>query len=335
MPRLTARCVRMTVTASSTGHARPLQLGEVAFDPGDQLPDAGDLFVGGGGVSAGPVINAVDGGGEPFPGAQQVIEVGGQVREVGDVGAEVVTARAAETDRAGPAACGDVGWLGASAVGDGDLADGIAGVLGVQQRAHVPPDAVAVPVELHGGDLVDGVAAAVFPDPVVAERGVDAAMVHQVAEHVRGDPGVGVTLGVGMPVAVGHDLVLVEPGAVGKGKGGHAADPVTVTLDEACRADRPGAVGVADHGRQQGQPCGRDGREACAHPPLLAGDHAGGGAADWQPPPLAGALVVVIDQHRRAVGVEGQAVEGQPADLVGPPPGVHQQLGPGPDLLPA
>ena len=66
------------------------QLGGVAFDPVDELPDAGDLFAGGGGASAGPVVDAVDGGGEPFSGAQQVIEVGSEVGEVGDVGAEVV-----------------------------------------------------------------------------------------------------------------------------------------------------------------------------------------------------------------------------------------------------
>jgi len=123
-------------------------------------------------------------------------------------------------------------------------------------------------------------------------------MIHQVAQHVRGDPGVGVTLGVGVPVAVRHDLVLGELAAVRKRQGRHAADPVTVTLDEALHADRPGAVGVADHGRQQGQPCGRDSREACAHPLLLAGDHVGGGLPDGQPAPVAGALVVVIDEHR-------------------------------------
>ncbi len=36
---------------------------------------------------------------EPFAGAQQVIEVGGQVREVGDVGAEVVFLQHLETSR--------------------------------------------------------------------------------------------------------------------------------------------------------------------------------------------------------------------------------------------
>jgi len=54
-----------------------------------------------------------------------------------------------------------------------------------------------VPVESHCGHLVDCVAAAVFPDPVIPERGVDVAMIHQVTQHVRGDPGVGMTLSGG------------------------------------------------------------------------------------------------------------------------------------------
>ena len=111
-----------------------VELGDVAFDAVDQPPDPGDLLLGGGGVGAGPVVDPVDGGGQPFAGAQQVVEVGLQVGQVGDVGAEVVAARAAEPDRAGAAAGFDVGRFGAGAVGDGDLADGVAGVLGFQQR---------------------------------------------------------------------------------------------------------------------------------------------------------------------------------------------------------
>ena len=42
------------------------------------------------GVCAGQVIDAVAGGGETLTDAHQVIEVGGEVGEVGDVGAEVV-----------------------------------------------------------------------------------------------------------------------------------------------------------------------------------------------------------------------------------------------------
>jgi len=44
-------------------------LGEDCFDAVDQPPDPGDLFVGGGGVGAGPLVEAIDGGGEAFAGA--------------------------------------------------------------------------------------------------------------------------------------------------------------------------------------------------------------------------------------------------------------------------
>ena len=113
--------------------------------------------------------STVDGGGEPFPGAQQVIEVGVQVGQVGDVGAEVVAAGAAEPDGAGAAAGCDVGGFGAPAEGDGDLPDRVAGVFGVQQGLGVAPDPVAVPVETAARSTrVDGFAAALFLDPVVA-----------------------------------------------------------------------------------------------------------------------------------------------------------------------
>ena len=42
----------------------------------------------GGGVDAGPVVDTIDGRGESFPGAEQVVEVAGQVGEVGHVGAD-------------------------------------------------------------------------------------------------------------------------------------------------------------------------------------------------------------------------------------------------------
>ena len=140
---------------------------EVAVDAGDEPPDPGDLLLAGGGVDAGPVVDAVDGRGESFTGAEQVVEVGGQVGQVGHVGAEVVTAGAAEPDRAGAAAGLHVGRFGAPPVGDGDLTDGIPGVLGVQQGLGGPPDPVAVPVETHRGDRVDGGPATVLADPVV------------------------------------------------------------------------------------------------------------------------------------------------------------------------
>lgn len=115
-----------------------VESGDVTSDVVDELPDPGGLLGGGGGVGAGPLVDPGEGGREPFAGAQQVVEVGGQLGQVRDVGAEVVAARAAEPDGARAAAAGlDAGRFGASAVGDGDVADGVAGVLGVEQGVGV------------------------------------------------------------------------------------------------------------------------------------------------------------------------------------------------------
>jgi hypothetical protein len=97
-------------------------------------------------------------------GAQQVGEVCLQIGKVGDVGAEVAAADAAEPDRAVLSAGGDVGWLGADAVGDGDFADRASGVLGIEQGLGLASDSVAVPVELHLGDPVNGLASPFLGD---------------------------------------------------------------------------------------------------------------------------------------------------------------------------
>ena len=112
---------------------------------------------------------------------------------MGDVGAEVVAAGAAEPQGAGFPAGLDVGWFAARAERDSNLADRVPGVLGVQQHRSIPPDPVAVPVELHRGDLVDRLAAAALANPVVAFGDVEGGVIHQFAEHIDGDPGVGVT----------------------------------------------------------------------------------------------------------------------------------------------
>jgi hypothetical protein len=42
-----------------------VEVGDVGFDPGDQVPYPGDLLLGRGGVGAGPFLDVVDGGGQP------------------------------------------------------------------------------------------------------------------------------------------------------------------------------------------------------------------------------------------------------------------------------
>jgi len=78
--------------------------------------------------------------------------------------------------------------------------------------------------------------------------------------------------------------------------------------------------GVAPRGGQQlqltGRGCGEPGPDAG----LLAGDHRGGGLADRQAAARPVRLGVVVDKHRRAVGVAGQAVQRQAEDVLGAPP---------------
>ena len=179
------------------------------------MPDPADFLCCGHRVGTGPLIDPVDAGGQPLAGAQQVVEIAGQVRKVGDVGAEVVAAGAAEPDRAGTPSGLDVGRLGAGPVGDGDRPDGVAGALAVEQGQGIPPDPVAVPVELHRGHLVDGFAATGLADAVVPFGRVHRLVVHQLAEHVDADPGVSVPLRVGVPVGIRSDEGLVVFRAVG------------------------------------------------------------------------------------------------------------------------
>ena len=267
------------VDAGSLGF---VDAGDIAFDSVDQPPDPGDFFLGRGGVGAGPVIDAVDGGGQPFAGAQQIIEVCLQLGQERDVGAEVVAADAAVPDRAGSAAGFDVGRLGAGAVGDGDLPDGVAGALGFQQGVRVAPDPVAMPVEAERGDGVDGVAAAVFADAVVAAGHGIAAVIEQFGQDVDRHSGVGVPLGVRMPVGVGHHPGLVEFGPVAGAQGRQRGEPVAVASLQGGCADCLAPVGISDRRRQQFQ--FRDGRvgKTLPDPVLLGGDDRGGCLADRQ-----------------------------------------------------
>jgi hypothetical protein len=65
------------------------------------------------------------GGGEPLASSRQVLEESGRVGQVGDVGAKVAAASAAELDHAGPADGRCAGGPGATAVGNGDPASSV------------------------------------------------------------------------------------------------------------------------------------------------------------------------------------------------------------------
>jgi cyclase len=66
---------------------------QAGFDAGDEAADGGDLLAGGDGLGSCPLVD-VGGGEDPFPVAEQVIEVGAEVGEVRDVGAEVTAGTA-------------------------------------------------------------------------------------------------------------------------------------------------------------------------------------------------------------------------------------------------
>ena len=132
------------------------------------------------------------------------------------------------------------------------------------------PDPVAVPVELHRGDPVDGLPAAAVADAVVLLGGVEFAVRHQLAQHVDRDAGVGVALGVGVPVGVEHDLALVELGPVGGAQHRQPVDPGPVGEREAEPGDRAAAVGVAPVGGQQLQ-LARPGCAGSGRGPAAAG----------------------------------------------------------------
>ncbi|QTZ95757.1 hypothetical protein [Streptomyces auratus] len=171
------------------------------------------------------------------------------VGEIGDIGADTSAAHAAEADGAVVAAGGDVGRLGAQAVGDLDFADRATGVFGIEQDLSLAPDTVAVPVDLHGGDPVDGLPSALRGDAVIRLCGLHAPVIHQIAQDIGRHSGVGVPLAVGVPVGVEEDLGLVE--------GQVAGDELAISFDAG--GDQDLRQGTHPLTVALGQPPGTDG----------------------------------------------------------------------------
>ena len=82
------------------------ELGDIAFDLADQPPDA-VISSRPGSRPREPTIHSLDGGGQAFAGAQQVVEIAGEVGQGGDVGAEMVTATPDRDPGRAAEACGD------------------------------------------------------------------------------------------------------------------------------------------------------------------------------------------------------------------------------------
>ncbi len=225
---------------------------EAGVDTSDQGAYAFDLLLRGGRLGAGPVVE-LGGGEKAFPAAQQIVEVGLQVGQVGDVGAEMVAAGATEPEWAGAASGLDIGRLGADPEGHCHLAEGAPGVLGVEQLLGLTPDVIAVAVEHERGDPFDGLAAAGLADVVVALGRIKLAMVHQFTQHVDGDPGIGVALSEAVAVGVEHDAAAVELGAVLGVEERQPVDPFSVGEGQGEGGDGGSAVGIAPVGGKQFQ----------------------------------------------------------------------------------
>ena len=86
---------------------------------------------------------------------------------------------------------------------------------------------------------------------VVLLRRVQFGVIHELTEDVDRDTGVGVALGVAVPVGVGHDAPPVELDTVGGAQFWDGVDPRAVVEADAESGDRPAAVGVTSVSGQQ------------------------------------------------------------------------------------
>ena len=137
------------------------------------------------------------------------------------------------------------------------LADGVADAFGFQQPVRIPPDPVAVPVETERGNSVDGRAATVFTDAVVAPSHRIVAVIEQFSQHVDRDTGIRMALGIAVPVGTGRDHGFVDLDPVVGAQDGQGRDPLAVPIVEHINADRRAPVGIAAWCGQQRQFCGR------------------------------------------------------------------------------
>ena len=97
-------------------------------------------------------------------------------------------------------------------------------------------------------------------------------MLHQLAQHFNGYTGVGVALGVAVPVGVEHDLALVVFDAVAVVQHRHSVHPGAMGEREGEPGDRAASTGIAAIGGQQFQLTDRGVRVAGPDSSLLGDD---------------------------------------------------------------
>jgi hypothetical protein len=93
----------------------------------------------------------------------------------------MVTASAAEPERACTTAGFYIRRLSADAKRDGHLTEGSPGVLRIEQCLRLSPDMVPMAVEHERGYPLDGLAPTGFTDAVITLGGVELPVVHEVA----------------------------------------------------------------------------------------------------------------------------------------------------------
>ena len=168
-------------------------------------------------------------------------------------------------------------------------------MFGVEQGLSLPPDVLAVAVELVAGDLVDRLALPLRAYSVVNPCGVHRVVIEQLPQHVDRDAGVGVSLGVGMTVGIGEDVGFVEldlGAAVSDQRWRQSIHPLPVAFVHQRGPKSLGAQRIHFRRWQQLQTGQGLVGKAVTHSPLLVDDQRRSGVGDGQFPPPTLALQV-------------------------------------------
>ncbi len=144
-------------------------------------------------------------------------------------------------------------------------------------------------------------------------------MVHQDLEDIDRGSGIGMPLGIGVPVGVENNFRLVErqhlrhPLAVDLDHGGDedlgkGSHPGSVLVPDRVVRHRFGAMRIGHHGRQQPEVFAGSMRESSPGSLLLRHDEGGCVFGDGKAPPVSECLVIVIDQNRLSIAIFVKAV---------------------------
>ena len=204
-------------------------------------------------VVACPFFELGHGRPEAFLVGEQAGEVGAKLGQEARVAAEVGAAEALMAERAGLAVRLNVGRFGADAEGDGDLADGVTGRLGVQESLDQRAGALGVAVHLQGSEHVDSLALPLAGDAEVRLGGGQAGVAHELGQHLDRRAGVGMTLGEAVAERVRHDTGAVVRLAARAKQLGQLVDPLATARIEGETLAALTPLGFIRLGGEQGE----------------------------------------------------------------------------------